>query len=92
MGCLYVIIALISPRLLLFVLWLFTPYVQPNAFNTLLWPLLGLIFLPWTTLAVVWGYNSGGFGPLHIAAIVIGVFLDLGSFGGAERHRRRRED
>jgi hypothetical protein len=91
MGCIYLILALISPRLLLLVLWLFTPYVQPNAFNTLLWPLLGLIFLPWTTLAVVWGYNSV-FGPLQVAAIVIGVLVDLGSFGGAERHRRRRED
>ena len=89
MGCLYAILALISPRLLMVVLWILTPYVQPRAFDFFLWPLIGLIFLPWTTLAVVWGYNSG-FGILQIAAIVIGVCLDMGSTGGAERQRRRK--
>jgi hypothetical protein len=89
MGCLYLLLALISPRLLLIVLWVFTHYVQPKAFDFFLWPLLGLIFLPWTTLAVVWGYNTH-FGILQIGAIVLGVVLDLGSTGGAEKQRRRR--
>jgi hypothetical protein len=46
--------------------------------------------MPWLTLALVWAYNTG-FGPLQIAAIVVGVILDLGSHSGAERQRRRRE-
>lgn len=89
MGCLYLILALISPRLLLAILWLFSPHVN-KAFDFWLWPLLGLIFMPWLTLALVWAYNTG-FGPLQIAAIVVGVILDLGSNSGAERQRRRRE-
>lgn len=90
MGCLYLILALISPRLLLGAMWLFSPYVQPNAFKFWLWPLLGLIFMPWTTLATVWGLNTH-FGLLQIAAIVVGVFLDFGTNGDAERRRRQRE-
>lgn len=91
MGCLYLLLALISPRLLLAVMWIFTPYVQPNSFRLWLVPLLGLIFMPWTTLAVVWGYNTH-FGLLQIAAIVIGVMLDLGTNGDAERRRRKQRE
>ncbi|MCA8912101.1 MAG: hypothetical protein KDB82_10380 [Planctomycetes bacterium] len=90
MGCLYLIVALISPRLLLVLLWIFTQYVQPNAFKWWLWPLLGLIFLPWTTLAAVWAFNTH-FGFFQVAAIVIGLMLDVGTNGDAERRRRRRE-
>ena len=90
MGCLYLLLALVSPRLLLVVLWIFTTYVQPIAFKFWLWPLLGLIFLPWTTLAFVWAQNTH-LGFFQIAAIVIGLLVDVGSNGGAERQRRRRQ-
>jgi hypothetical protein len=90
MGCLYLLVALISPRLLVVLLWIFSPYVQPNTTRFWLWPLLGLIFLPWTTLAVVWGSNTH-FGVFQIAAVVIGLMLDLGTNGDAERRRRKRE-
>lgn len=89
MGCLYLIFALISPRILLAVLWIFTPYVS-KAFDFFLWPLLGLIFMPVMTLALVWGFNTE-FGVLQIAAVVVGAFIDLGSNGGAESQRRKRE-
>jgi hypothetical protein len=89
MGCLYLIGALISPRILLAVLWIFTPYVS-KAFDLWIWPLLGLIFMPLMTLGLVWAYNTE-FGPWQIAAIVVGAFLDLGSNGGAEHQRRKRE-
>jgi hypothetical protein len=51
MPCLFALIALLSPRLglIVIVLWGFTNYVQ-RAFDTWFWPLLGLIFLPWTAL------------------------------------------
>ena len=46
----------IGPRVALFVWWVFGNKVDA-AFDTWIWPLLGLIFLPWTTLAYVlaWG-------------------------------------
>lgn len=82
--------ALISPRLLLGGLWFFTGYVRPGAFDSFLWPLLGLIFMPCMTLALVWGGNTE-FGPLQIGAAVIGAIFDLGLGSDAERRRRKQE-
>lgn len=90
MGCLLLILGLISPRILLAVLWFFTPYVN-SAFDSFIWPLLGLIFMPVMTLALVWGYNTE-FGLLQIAAVVVGAIIDLSANGGAEQNRRRRAD
>ncbi len=53
MGCLFILIAALSPRLGVIILWLFTDYVVPRTFATWIWPLLGLIFLPWTTLIYI---------------------------------------
>jgi hypothetical protein len=90
MSCLYLLAALISPRLLLGGLWFFTGYVRPGAFDSFLWPLLGLIFMPCMTLALVWGGNTE-FGPLQIGAAVIGAIFDLGLGSDAERRRRKQE-
>ena len=88
MGCLYVLITLISPRVLIVGLWLMTEYVR-TAFGSIFWPILGLIFMPYLTLALIWGYNSG-FGFWQIGACVLGACLDLGSNSGAEQQRRKR--
>ena len=88
MGCIYLILALISPRVLLVALWLLTDYVG-RAFDFWVWPLLGLIFFPITTLALVWGFNTH-FGVFQIAAVMIAVFMDLGANSGAEHQRRKR--
>ncbi|MGZ4167869.1 MAG: hypothetical protein ACXVR1_12940 [Solirubrobacteraceae bacterium] len=61
MGCcLVAVFALISPRLALFVLWIFGD-VLSRAFDSWVLPLLGFFLLPWTTLtyAAVWDWSSG---------------------------------
>ena len=58
MGCLFAILAVSFPRLALFFVWLFTPLVY-RAFDTFLVPLLGVIFLPFTTLMYVLAYIPG---------------------------------
>src|SRR5947199_9684881 len=50
MPCLVALFALISPRLALFVIWLFTNLLS-RAFESWVVPLLGFFLLPWTTLA-----------------------------------------
>jgi hypothetical protein len=54
--CLALTAGFLGPRLALFLWWVFGNKVD-IAFDTWIWPLLGLIFLPWTTLAYVlaWG-------------------------------------
>ena len=56
MCCLALTAGFLGPRIALFVWWVFGNKVDV-AFDTWIWPLLGLVFLPWTTLAyvVAWG-------------------------------------
>jgi hypothetical protein len=44
MGCLFALFAGIFPRLALFILWIARPERIDAAFDTFLWPLLGIIF------------------------------------------------
>ena len=87
-GCLFALIALLSPRLAVFLLWAFTNYVD-RAFNGWFLPLLGIVFAPWTTLMYVLVYAPAG--PIHVAGWILvglGVILDLNSWAQAATNRR----
>jgi hypothetical protein len=87
MGCLTFVLALISPRLALAVVWIFTDLVD-RAFESWVLPFLGLLFFPWTTLmyALVWSGGVDGIGWLFVA---LGVIADLGSYGASARRGTR---
>jgi hypothetical protein len=53
MGCLLVLLAAISPRLVVLLYWLARPVQFDAAFGGPFVPLLGIIFLPFTTLMYV---------------------------------------
>ena len=53
MGCLLVLLAAISPRLVVFLFWLARPVQFDAAFGGPIIPMLGIIFLPFTTLMYV---------------------------------------
>src|SRR5207247_6910732 len=77
MGCLFAILAVSFPRLALFFIWLFTPLVY-RAFDTFIVPLLGIIFLPFTTLMYVLAYISGfGLSGWGWFWVILGVFVDM---------------
>ncbi len=50
-GCLVALGALVSPRLAIFLVWLFDRDRMSAAFDSFWVPLVGFFFLPWTTLA-----------------------------------------
>ena len=50
MCCLVAALAFIGPRFVLVTMWIFGDRVD-HAFSSWVWPLLGLFFLPWTTVA-----------------------------------------
>ena len=52
MCCLVLTAGFLGPRVALLVWWIFGERVD-LAFDSWVWPLLGLIALPWTTLAYV---------------------------------------
>ena len=89
MGCLLALLALISPRLVLFLLWIFSN-VLSRAFDSWIVPLLGFFLLPWTTLtyAAFWDWGSGH----HVTGfewffVILAFLIDVGSYGGGRRAR-----
>jgi hypothetical protein len=96
MGCLVVVFSLITPRLVLVVLWL-TDYLAA-AYASWIWPTLGFFFLPTTTIAYAIAVNDLSSTPTvggtdvsaaGVIVIVIGVLIDLGALGGGARSKRR---
>ena len=69
---------------------IFTPWVD-RAFGPLIWPILGIVFLPLTTLLYVILWNTGGRGVTgwEWFFVVLAVLGDLASYGGSRYGRRR---
>jgi hypothetical protein len=88
MCCFISVLLFFGPRLALLVYWLLPAgqYRMQVAFNSLLWPLLGLIFLPWTALAYVLLFPMYG---LDWVILGIALLADLSAYSGGARHRRR---
>lgn len=90
MHCLVGCLALFMPRVALVLVFIFSNYLE-QAYQTLIWPLLGFIFLPFTTLAYAWAWHHGS-GSVHgigLVVVVIAVLMDLGSLGGSGHSSRR---
>ena len=88
MGCCLGILALVFPRATLVVMWL-VMYTS-TAFETRLWPLIGFIFLPYTTCAYAIAMNEvGGIEGFGLVLVIIGVLMDLGTHGGSARSGSR---
>ena len=81
----------VSPRLGVAALWLLTDWVE-RAFNGgWVLPLLGLIFLPWTTALYVVGYVLGdAAAPWGILGAIIGLFLDIALHAGSATMGKKR--
>jgi hypothetical protein len=90
MPCLLTIVVLMFPRVILFLMWLFTSYLD-RAYHGILIPLLGFFFLPITTIVYAWMVNNNmpldGF---NLVILIVAVLLDAGSHGGGARYYRRR--
>ena len=90
MPCLFLILVLAFPRVVLAVLFFVSNYLE-RAYHSLLIPVLGFIFLPLTTLAYAWMVNSRQpIEGINLVLLIIAVIVDLGGLGGGEYHRRRR--
>jgi len=88
--CLLLLLATIGPRFVIALLALFSNYLQ-TAYTGLLIPLLGFLFLPFTTLAYAWAINTTGeVSGLQLVVVVIAVLIDLGVVGGGANRRRQQ--
>ncbi len=90
-ACLFALGAAFFPRLALLFVWLFTPLVNRAFHFTFLLPLLGIIFLPFTTLMYVLVYNPAvgviGWGWFWV---ILGFLLDISSYGSSAYTNRNR--
>ena len=83
MPCLFAILALLAPRIVLVVLWFLTTWFQ-GMFANLLWPILGFIFLPTSLLwySAVQNWWGGEWGTVQIVGIVIALLIDVSPASG----------
>ncbi|MHC4767194.1 MAG: hypothetical protein ACYTEI_00615 [Planctomycetota bacterium] len=90
MPCLIGLLALVFPRLAIILVVIFSDYIG-NAYQTWIWPLLGFIFMPLTTLAYAWAINANGsVEGFHLVMVVLAALLDLGIIGGGATNRQVR--
>lgn len=81
--------ALVSPRLALFFIWLFSDLLG-DAFEGLLVPLLGFLLLPWTTLAYagMWALGPAtGVSGLEWLVLILALLGDVGAYASGARRR-----
>ena len=76
MCCLVLLASGLGPRIVLALWWIFGEKVD-LAFDTFIWPLLGLLLLPWTTLFYVIAWSAVGGQRRRVAARRGRVVLDV---------------
>jgi hypothetical protein len=86
MPCLFAVFALLTPRLLIVVLYFFTSWFA-GLFASLLWPLLGFIFLPTTLLwySAVHHWFGGQLSLWPIVGLVVALLIDVSPASGRKR-------
>jgi hypothetical protein len=91
MPCLLVAFALLTPRLAVALLWFFTTWFE-GLFSSLLWPIIGLVFLPTTLLwySAVHHWFGGAWTLWPIVGLVVALLIDLSPIRGHRRFQSRR--
>jgi hypothetical protein len=91
MGCFLAGVGLFLPRLVIIILLIAGDYLG-RAYDTMLWPILGFLFMPYTTLAYAACMNEGGgVQGWWWALMAVAVMLDLSSLFGGDRARKMRK-
>jgi hypothetical protein len=94
MGCLLAIFAGMFPRFAVIIFWIARPNQMDAIFTSFIWPVLGIIFLPFTTLIYILLYDLAG--PTRGVTgwdwfwIGLAVLLDLSHWGASANQRNQR--
>ena len=91
MGCCLLSLFLtLGPRLAVLFMWLFTERVN-LAFEKMIWPLLGVIFLPLTTFTyIIFSDPLEGVVGLAWVAVIAALLLDIAINAGTIYGNRKR--
>ena len=90
MPCLLALVAFSAPRLVMILLVVFSSFMS-RAYETTIWPLLGFLCMPYTTLAyavaINWHHEISG---SYFFITLVAALLDLGFIGSGVRNYRLR--
>jgi hypothetical protein len=88
MCCFVLLFSALGPRFVILGMWLFGSRVD-LAFSTWVWPLLGLLLAPWTTMMylLTWSVANGVSGADWIL-VGIGVAIDVGTYAAKPAQSR----
>lgn len=87
MCCLVTALFFLGPRAAILVWWILQPVRWQATFSTFLWPVLGFLFLPWTTLAYVI-VAPGGVVGFEWVVLALAFLVDIAAHAGGYRNRR----
>ena len=88
MGCLLALLGAFAPRILFLIIWIARPIYVDAVFDTVILPLLGLIFLPFATLTwVLLDAPPLGIHGFDWLWITLAVLLDLSHYVGVYGQR-----
>ena len=91
--CAVLVVLFLGPRVAIVAMALFSSYLGRAFGGNILLPIVGWLFLPWTTLAYAWAINSRGeVAGLHAIVVVVALLVDLGVVGGGAARRRSKRD
>lgn len=89
MCCLLATLFMLGPRAAILVWWLIQPVRWSAAFDTFIWPFIGFLVAPWTTLMYV-AVAPAGITGFDFVWLAIAVAMDLFTwFGGGYTNRDR---
>ena len=81
---------LLGPRAITIIWWIVEPSRFSDAFGSIAWPLLGIIFLPWTLFMymILWSWGTGAHG-LDWLFFGLAILVDISTYvGGGSLERR----
>jgi len=92
MCCAFLLLATLGPRIFGAFWWIFQPVRWQAAFNNFpgiywIWAILGIIFLPWTTIMYVI-VSPGGVVGWDWLWLGLMLFADIASYGGGAGRKR----
>lgn len=88
MPCLFALFALLTPRIVILMLWLFSDWFS-GIFSAALLPVLGFIFLPTTLLwyTAVQHWFGGQWTLWPVVGLVIALLIDVSPASGRRSRR-----
>lgn len=91
--CLFALVGSFAPRVGLLLAWLFTDVISRAFQGNWVLPLLGIVFLPFTTLMYVivsWSYDYSSFGVFGWLFVFLGFLFDIGAYSSGAKGRQQQ--